>query len=110
MDPKLVPLSTKPNSSVARVLDDWYVVARSDEVKRAPLARTLMGIPMVIFRGDDGVGALVDRCPHRNAPLSAGRVVGATVQCGYHGWRFDPAGRCQEVPGLEGESGTKAVS
>src|SRR5690606_16518469 len=64
----------------------------------------LQGAPLVLFR--DGTGkarALLDRCPHRNVPLSAGRVVEGSLQCGYHGWRFDGAGRCCAVPGLPGE-------
>ena len=72
---RLTPLRTKPASSAARVLDDWYVAARSDELRRAPLARTLLGLLIALYRGEDGVaGALLDRCPHRNVPLSAGRV------------------------------------
>jgi phenylpropionate dioxygenase-like ring-hydroxylating dioxygenase large terminal subunit len=63
----------------------------------------------VLFR--DGAGrpaALVDRCPHRNAPLSAGRVAGGLLACGYHGWRFDGAGTCREVPGLGGIADRKS--
>ena len=43
---------------------------------------------------------LEDRCPHRCAALSRGRVEGHTLRCGYHGWRFDDQGLCVEVPGL----------
>ena len=43
---------------------------------------------------------LTDRCPHRFAPLSLGRVVADTIECPYHGWRFDGTGRCRAVPGL----------
>ncbi len=62
-----------------------------------------METPLVLFR--DGGGqphALVDRCPHRNAPLSAGWVNGGVLRCGYHGWCFDGSGECTEVPGLAG--------
>lgn len=104
MEAKLVPLATKPNRSVARVMDDWYVVATSAELGRKPLARTVMGLPLVAYRGDAGPAVLLDRCPHRNAPLSAGRVVGAHLECGYHGWQFDRDGTCREVPGLRGEA------
>jgi vanillate O-demethylase monooxygenase subunit len=44
--------------------------------------------------------ALPDRCPHRRVKLSAGRIVGDEVECGYHGWRFDGAGACTAVPAL----------
>ncbi|MCB9603626.1 MAG: aromatic ring-hydroxylating dioxygenase subunit alpha [Sandaracinus sp.] len=93
------------NLDVPRVVDDWYVLARSAELGRRPIARELHGRPIALFR--DGAGraaALVDRCPHRNVPLSAGRVEQGELECPYHGWRFDPDGRCTTVPGLAGEA------
>jgi len=67
------------------------------------LARTILDTPMALFRGGDGQPwALVDRCPHRNVPLSLGRVRDDVVECRYHGWRFDGRGVCQAVPGLAG--------
>src|SRR5206468_937798 len=48
-------------------------------------------------------GVLLDRCPHRNAPLSMGRVHRGALQCGYHGWCFDGAGTCVAIPGLDGD-------
>lgn len=104
---RLLPPSTKGNTSVARVADDWYVACRSKELRRGkkPLSRTLLGMPLALFRGADGTpGALLDRCPHRNVPLTMGRVVGPNLECGYHGWQFDPDGACQVVPGLCGDA------
>ena len=57
--------------------------------------------PLAIFRGEDGSPtAILDRCPHRGAPLSAGRVEEGCIRCPYHGWRLDVAGACVEIPGL----------
>lgn len=80
----------------------WYPVARSSELGRKPLAVTLMDTPLVVFRGADGEPAVVlDRCGHRNYPLSLGKVTDAgLLQCGYHGWSYDGAGQCRLVPGL----------
>lgn len=82
----------------------WYPVARSSELRRSPLAVTLMDTPLVAFRGADGRPSVVlDRCAHRNYPLSLGRVTDeGLLECGYHGWCYDAAGRCQRVPGLLG--------
>jgi len=77
----------------------WYVVAWDHEVRRELLARTILGENVVLFRTEDGcAAALEDRCCHRHAPLSAGKLVGSTVQCGYHGFTYDRSGACVLVP------------
>lgn len=83
----------------------WYVACLSAELGRRPLARTVLGEPLVFFRGGRGApAALADRCPHRNVPLSMGRAVdGGLLECCYHGWRFDGDGACRLVPGLVGD-------
>ncbi|HSV77598.1 MAG TPA: aromatic ring-hydroxylating dioxygenase subunit alpha [Ramlibacter sp.] len=80
----------------------WYMGAWSHEVQDKPLARRILGRPVVFFRGADGVvGALEDRCCHRAAPLSLGRVEGNSLQCGYHGLCFNAQGACVRVPGQD---------
>jgi phenylpropionate dioxygenase-like ring-hydroxylating dioxygenase large terminal subunit len=70
---------------------------------KRPLAIEFMGRPLVVFRDGGGQpGVLIDRCPHRNAPLSMGRVHAGALECGYHGWRFDGHGACVAIPGLDG--------
>jgi vanillate O-demethylase monooxygenase subunit len=78
----------------------WYVAAWDHEISQNLLARTIMDESIVFFRTEDGsLAALEDRCCHRHAPLSAGRLVGNEVECGYHGFVFDRTGRCVRVPG-----------
>ncbi len=102
---RLAPPITKGHFSVARVLDGWYVACRSSELGEKPRAVTVLGTPLALFRGAGGrPAALLDRCPHRNFPLSRGRVLATgALQCGYHGWQFDGQGACGRVPGLIGE-------
>ena len=92
--------------SVARVHDAWYAACRADELLEAPIARTILDQPLVLFRDESGRAfALLDRCAHRNAPLSLGSVDAAGhVACPYHGWRFDGTGVCRDVPGLSTEN------
>ena len=79
----------------------WYIVAASKEVGTQPKPFVLNGLPIVTFRDSSGQSvSLLDRCAHRNAPLSAGRVIAGNIQCHYHGWEFDGAGACWAVPGL----------
>jgi vanillate O-demethylase monooxygenase subunit len=82
------------------IRNSWYVAAWADEIVHAPLARTLLGEPIVLFRDRTGtVGALEDRCCHRGTPLRFGEVVESGLQCGYHGLVFDCAGSCVSIPG-----------
>lgn len=82
----------------------WYPAVMSHDLRRQPRSVALMGKPFVLYRDSSGTAhALVDRCPHRNVPLSLGRVHrDGTLECGYHGWRFDGSGRCAAVPALDG--------
>ncbi|HZU88237.1 MAG TPA: aromatic ring-hydroxylating dioxygenase subunit alpha, partial [Stellaceae bacterium] len=78
----------------------WYIAAWADELGAAPLARRILGEPLVLFRDPMGrVGALADRCCHRSAPLSLGKIVEGGLECGYHGLVFDGSGRCVAIPG-----------
>lgn len=78
----------------------WYGAAWSDEVAPGTmLPRTIADTPLLLWRQPGGdLSALVDRCPHRLAPLSLGHCDGATLRCNYHGLRFDGAGHCIENP------------
>ncbi len=79
--------------------NQWYVVAAADDVEDAPVGVTLLGDRHVLWRGRDrSVVAAPDRCPHREAPLSRGRLEDGCLVCPYHGWAFDDAGRCVAVP------------
>src|SRR6185437_8268901 len=77
----------------------WYVAASATEINRTPFRRVLLDEPVVFFRTlSNAPVALFDRCAHRLAPLSRGSLVGDTLQCGYHGLRFDSAGTCVHSP------------
>jgi len=78
----------------------WWFAARSDEVgPDKPLGLWLLDEPVVLYRKSDGaVVALDNRCPHRWAPLSEGKVQGDNIVCPYHGFKFNPRGVCVEIP------------
>jgi len=84
----------------------WYAAAFINELEEADfVARTICDVPMVMFRRKDGsVAALHDRCPHRLVPLSMGWRKDDTIQCGYHGLRFDGEGTCVELPFEHGQA------
>ena len=77
----------------------WLPVALSRQIGQKPLRREVAGQAIVLWRSASGIRAFRDRCPHRNYPLSQGRVDDGHLVCPYHGWRFDGDGACVEVPG-----------
>lgn len=81
-------------------LNCWYLAAWAHEVPAGQhLARTIAEKPLLLWHGEPGqVTALLDRCPHRFAPLSRGRFDRHQVACGYHGVAFDVEGRCTANP------------
>jgi phenylpropionate dioxygenase-like ring-hydroxylating dioxygenase large terminal subunit len=103
--PTLVQLdaTAKPGPPTELLFGDWYPALRADTLRPNDTAiATLLGIPLLIGRKQNGaLFVLRDLCPHRGIPLSAGWFDGNTVQCKYHGWRFEPCtGRCEEIPSL----------
>ncbi|MEM8811362.1 MAG: aromatic ring-hydroxylating dioxygenase subunit alpha [Pseudomonadota bacterium] len=80
----------------------WYMAMPAADLKPGRMvARKLLGEPVLIARPLAGEPfALKDSCPHRGIPLRYGRFDGNTVQCSYHGWRFDSGGTCVDIPSL----------
>ncbi len=82
----------------------WYVAANAyeldeDQPNSGVVSRMICNEQVALFRNSDGtIAAIHDRCPHRFVPLSMGKKVGDSLQCGYHGLRFDGTGACVEAP------------
>jgi phenylpropionate dioxygenase-like ring-hydroxylating dioxygenase large terminal subunit len=81
----------------------WYVAALDHELMDGKLlSRTLLGEHLLLYRGESGnVTAMNDRCPHRGALLSKGRLEGDAVRCMYHGIKYDCTGKCVQIPGQD---------
>jgi phenylpropionate dioxygenase-like ring-hydroxylating dioxygenase large terminal subunit len=90
------PVSAFCSNPVLR--DAWYAVARVADVAVDPVAVTLLGTDLVLYRSTDGIVAAPDRCPHRETPLSLGTVERGCLVCPYHGWTFGSDGRCVRIP------------
>ena len=80
----------------------WIPAARSAELPTrdgAPLRVRLLGEDLVAFRTtSDQIGLLAHGCPHRGASLFYGRNEDDGLRCVYHGWKFDAAGACVDMP------------
>jgi len=89
----------------------WIPAILSTElpaINAAPLDIRLLGEDLTAFRSGDGsVGLVQSNCPHRGAPLYYGRPEDGGIRCAYHGWMFDTAGRCIDMPNEPEESNFK---
>ncbi len=85
-----------------QVSDKWFRVCQSEKLLEKPLSKKINGIPIVLFRGQNNkIGVLLDRCPHRNIPMSKGYIENENLVCRFHGWHFDTEGTCVKVSQLK---------
>lgn len=76
----------------------WYPALRASEVGSKPVGLKIMGEEIVFFRGESGVAALANACPHRGGSLKHGDChYQGTIACPYHGWVFNEEGECLAV-------------
>jgi phenylpropionate dioxygenase-like ring-hydroxylating dioxygenase large terminal subunit len=84
------------------ILNQWYLVCRSEDVGRKPLGIVRLGQRIALWRDNAGqVQAVEDFCPHRGAALSKGVVVDEGLACKYHGLVIDGSARIVAVPPVE---------
>jgi phthalate 4,5-dioxygenase oxygenase subunit len=112
-------LSAEENTLLTHVTGDapmgrmmrryWVPACLSEEVATpdgAPVRTTIFGERLVVFRDTSGTLAVVDeRCPHRLASLALGRNEEGGLRCIYHGWKFNTAGACIDMPTEPGAFG-----
>lgn len=106
---------TTPPETMPKVTPDvldwnkqWYPVHASKDLDPAkPHSITVLGKNLVLWSSKGQWKAFVDLCPHRQVPLSEGRVHDGTLECAYHGWEFDGSGKPVVIPQV-GHSDKKA--
>ena len=87
----------------------WFMVAAADELGKTPLAVRFFGQDMVLYRGQSGRVVMLDAyCPHMGTHLAknstsyvvrdGNQIEGDSIRCPYHGWRFGPDGKCDDIP------------
>lgn len=97
------PLSTAQLHQPGRLVlrDTWFPIAHSSALRDKPIRRWLHGTAIVLWRDGSGTArAMEDRCCHRRAPLSEGRIIDGCLQCPYHGWIYDGSGQVVKIPSM----------
>jgi nitrite reductase/ring-hydroxylating ferredoxin subunit len=90
-----------PSTAFPAYPASWYLYCSSSELGRRPLAKTMLGRPLVAFRTAGGRVVIMDgRCAHLGADLGSGCIAGESIRCPYHNWEYGADGRCTQIPGL----------
>lgn len=87
----------------------WFMIAQAAELGAVPLPLHYFGRALALYRGQSGMLHLVDgHCPHMGAHLALNstsyvvrdmqHIEGESIRCPFHGWRFGPDGRCDDIP------------
>ncbi|RMF19212.1 MAG: 3-ketosteroid-9-alpha-hydroxylase [Candidatus Dadabacteria bacterium] len=90
----------RPKDRIEGYPRGWFVIGFSNEYGPGEMkSMTYFGQRLVCFRGEDGQIHVLDAwCPHLGMDLGKGKVIGNTIECPFHAWRFDGEGRCVEIP------------
>src|SRR5215475_13674394 len=95
-----------PGTPMGRLMRHYWLPALySSELERdgPPTRLMLLGEKLIAFRDSAGqIGVFDHRCPHRCASLFFGRNEKGGLRCAYHGWKFDTAGNCLDMPNVPG--------
>lgn len=87
----------------------WFVVGEASQATNVPVSLRYFGRDMIMYRGASGKVVVMDAyCPHMKTHLAKNttsyvvldndHVVGDDIRCPYHGWKFGPDGKCNEIP------------
>lgn len=80
----------------------WYMFGTTRELSRGPVTKEIMGKKLVAFQTESGaVGVMHNRCSHMGSNLGNGCVVGETIECPFHGWRYGIDGNCEHIPAVD---------
>ena len=88
----------------------WFVLCESNDVNKKPKSFKILNKDIVVYRNNEKkVLAFIDKCPHRNIPLSEGRICNENLVCNFHGWEFNNDGKCVKVPGMIEKDNIKSI-
>jgi 5,5'-dehydrodivanillate O-demethylase len=93
---------TGPGTAAGRFMRKFWhpVYVANDLMPGTAKPIRIMSEDFTLYRGQSGKPYLIDfRCAHRQTQLSAGWIEEDCIRCFYHGWKYNGAGQCVEIPG-----------
>jgi phenylpropionate dioxygenase-like ring-hydroxylating dioxygenase large terminal subunit len=101
---------TGPGTPMGELFRRYWIPAllakELPEPECPPVRVKLLSERLIAFRDSEGRLGLIDEfCAHRGVSLWFGRNEASGLRCPYHGWKYDVAGNCLEVPSEPAESG-----
>ncbi len=78
----------------------WYAVLDAKEVRKGQITGTKrLGEQLIFWRNEnDSIGCIADKCCHRGASLSIGKICEGHIECPFHGFRYDSLGKVVVIP------------
>ena len=81
------------------IRNQWYAVLDTKELKKNKiLSVKRMGEKLVFWRDNENIKCLIDKCAHRGAALSLGKIIDGCIQCPFHGFEYNEKGDCVKIP------------
>ena len=82
------------------IKNQWYGILDSKQLKsKKPIGVTRLGEKLVFWRNENGkVNCIFDKCCHRGASLSAGKIIHDKIICPFHGFQYDTSGKVTLIP------------
>ena len=92
-------LSPPPVEAFATFPASWYLFGHERELDQ-PRSKRMLGRQLMAFRTASGrVSVIAANCSHMGADLGCGRVIGESIQCPFHNWKYGADGVCNHIPG-----------
>lgn len=93
-------LSPPPVDAFAPFPASWYLFGHERDLV-TPRSKRMLGRQLVAFRTASGkVSVMAANCSHMGADLGCGRVIGESIQCPFHNWKYGDDGICNHIPGM----------
>src|SRR6202521_4193902 len=101
-----------PGTPMGRMFRSYWIpallAAELQENDGPPVRVKLLSEPLLAFRDTNGRYGLIDEfCAHRGVSLWFGRNEDCGIRCAYHGWKYDVAGQCVDLPSDRSEAGLR---